>query len=107
MKQYTVGNTGIYACGVGGCDDVEAGIQKECHMQTQRICSNCGKPFHENDTHFNAHYTKKLGYGSEYDGELITVDLCIDCADYFINLARKTFYIDPITGEKNEGMNEQ
>lgn len=107
MKQYTVGNTGIYACGVGGCDDIEAGIQKECHMQTQRICSNCGKPFHENDTHFNAHFTKKLGYGSEYDGELITVDLCIDCADYFINLARKTFYIDPITGEKNEGMNEQ
>lgn len=76
-------------------------------MPTQRICSNCGKPFHENDTHFNAHFTKKLGYGSEYDGELITVDLCIDCADYFINLARKTFYIDPITGEKNEGMNEQ
>lgn len=107
MKQYTVGNTGIYACGVGGCDDVEAGIQKECHMATQRICSNCGKPFHENDTHFNAHFTKKLGYGSEYDGELITVDLCIDCTDYFINLARKTFYIDPITGEKNEGMNEQ
>lgn len=76
-------------------------------MSTQHICSNCGKPFDENDDHFNAHFTKKLGYGSEYDGELITVDLCIDCADYFINLARKTFYIDPITGEKNEGMNEQ
>ncbi len=76
-------------------------------MSTQRICSNCGKPFDENDIHFNAHFTKKLGYGSEYDGELITVDLCIDCVDCFIDLARKTFYIDPITGEKNERMDEQ
>ena len=30
MRQYTVGHTEIYACGVGGYDDVEAGIQEEC-----------------------------------------------------------------------------
>nr|DAP05392.1 MAG TPA: hypothetical protein [Caudoviricetes sp.] len=32
MKKNTVGHTGIYACGVGGHDDVEAGIYRECHF---------------------------------------------------------------------------
>lgn len=72
----------------------------------QKICSNCGKPLDEVDEKFNAHIVKKIGYGSQYDGELLSIDLCTECADFFIELARKTFYIDPLTGEKNEGRNE-
>ena len=35
MKKYTVGNTEIYACGVGGYDDAEAGIYRECHLPSE------------------------------------------------------------------------
>lgn len=45
-------------------------------------CDLCGKDFNEYDEQegFGFHYNR-VGYGSQYDGCEINIDLCCDCFD--------------------------
>lgn len=45
-------------------------------------CDFCGKELNELDSqeNFGFHY-QHIGYGSQYDGESIDIDLCCDCFD--------------------------
>lgn len=51
----------------------------------KRVCNVCGKDFDLWDTQegFGFHYT--VGYGSEFDGQGINLDLCCDCFDKLMN----------------------
>lgn len=48
---------------------------------TKRVCNMCGKDFDmmDNQEDFGFHY--HVGYGSEFDGEVINLDLCCGCFD--------------------------
>lgn len=65
-------------------------------------CDFCGKELDELDTQegFGFHHPH-IGYGSQYDGESIDIDLCCDCFDKMMEE-----YVEPklkITrGEKSE-----
>lgn len=45
-------------------------------------CDFCGKELDQYDTqeNFGFHHSH-IGYGSQYDGENIDIDLCCDCFD--------------------------
>lgn len=60
----------------------------------QRIiyhCNKCGKEVYGNRD-FSLRYYKTLGYGSEFDGETVSIDLCHSCMDELI----KSCSISPI-----------
>lgn len=55
----------------------------------QVLCSRCGKPLDVFDTEQGFSIHKKIGYGSEYDGCTINLDLCCDCIDWLIKQCNK------------------
>ena len=50
----------------------------------KRICNKCGKEMDPWDCMSNIHFESDLGYGSQYDGCSVKIDLCNSCFDVFI-----------------------
>lgn len=48
---------------------------------TKLVCNMCGKDFDMWDTQENFGFHHHVGYGSEFDGEVINLDLCCECFD--------------------------
>lgn len=51
----------------------------------KRVCNMCGKDFDEWDTQENFGFQHHVGYGSEFDGSNIRMDLCCKCFDRLMN----------------------
>ena len=49
------------------------------------ICNICGKEFDLWDQQENFGLNYHVGYGSKFDGEHISVDMCCDCFDELMN----------------------
>lgn len=64
-------------------------------------CNKCGKKMDVYDTQQNCSIQGQLGYGSEYDGEFLDLDLCCECMDKLINECK----ISPIEGLGDEEIN--
>lgn len=60
---------------------------------TERICNKCGKKMDPWDCMSGFHAQMDLGYGSQFDGCSIQLDLCNNCLDEFV----KSCAINPIT----------
>ena len=48
---------------------------------TKLVCNMCGKDFDMWDTQEKFGFHHHVGYGSEFDGEAINLDLCCECFD--------------------------
>lgn len=48
------------------------------------ICNKCGKKFDMWDTQEDFSIYRHCGYGSQYDGSELELDLCCDCMDKLI-----------------------
>lgn len=47
-------------------------------------CNKCGKKFDEFDMQADFNIRTYIGYGSEFDGDDLDIDLCCDCMDELI-----------------------
>jgi len=47
----------------------------------KRVCNMCGKDFDMWDRQENFGFHYHVGYGSAYDGDTISLDLCCKCFD--------------------------
>lgn len=63
-------------------------------------CNRCGKEFDTTDEACGFYVRQKIGYGSAYDGEWLTLDLCTECLDGFIDSCR----IDPTASDDPENL---
>ena len=60
----------------------------------KRICNMCGKDFGVPDIQNGfGIFTDKIGYGSKYDGDQLSLDLCCECTDKIIDMCK----VNPIT----------
>lgn len=61
-------------------------LTERVEIMIKRVCNICGKDFSFWDTQegFGFHYPR-VGYGSEFDGSTIELDLCCDCFDKLMN----------------------
>lgn len=52
---------------------------------SRRLCNFCGKEldFWDEQEDFSIH--TQIGYGSKYDGDYISFQICCDCMDKFID----------------------
>lgn len=48
-------------------------------------CNKCGKRLDMWDIQNDFSINLELGYGSKYDGERVTINLCTDCIDNLID----------------------
>ncbi len=64
--------------------------------ETRIRCNLCGKPFDDADTYQGFCITRKIGYGSRYDGCGITLDICCRCMDTLIDQCA----LPPLEGEE-------
>ncbi len=57
-------------------------------MTEKRVCNYCGKEldFFDQQEEFSIH--KKVGYGSEYDGLTVNLQLCCECFDKLVQACR-------------------
>ena len=62
------------------------------------ICNICGKEFDifDEQESFGIH-TGTIGYGSQYDGDKIDLDMCCDCFDGIMEDIILKCTIDPVT----------
>lgn len=51
---------------------------------TNNFCNKCGKKLDIWDIKENFSIKKTIGYGSKYDGDELSIDLCCDCMDEII-----------------------
>ncbi len=51
---------------------------------TQIRCNLCGKDFDDADKYQSFGISRKIGYGSKYDGYGLTMDICCKCMDTII-----------------------
>lgn len=51
----------------------------------KRFCNKCGKKFDLWDEQENFSINRHLGYGTKYDGSLMRLNLCCDCAERLID----------------------
>lgn len=56
----------------------------------KHACSMCGKFLDDMDKQSGFSIDKVMGYGSEYDGEHIVIQLCCDCTDKIIAKCQET-----------------
>ncbi len=63
---------------------------------TKRVCNLCGEDFDGWDEQEGFGLVHKMGYGSEYDGELVEIDLCCDCFDKLLKHLIPKCKISPI-----------
>ena len=54
-------------------------------MAKKYYCNKCGKQMDSWDIQHHFSITKRLGYGSKYDGEVLNLDICCDCMDEIID----------------------
>lgn len=55
----------------------------------KKICNMCGKEFDMWDEQESfGIYNYNVGYGSKYDGDIIRLDLCCECADKIIDACK-------------------
>ena len=59
---------------------------------TKVICNCCGKEINSATFHLD----EVLPYGSKYDGDSFTIDLCTDCSDKLTDMIRSLCKIDPV-----------
>lgn len=52
---------------------------------TKRICNICGKDFDLWDEQEDFSLRRHVGYGSEFDGSRIDLDMCCTCFDKLMN----------------------
>lgn len=60
---------------------------------TKVICNCCGKEI--NSAAF--HLDEILPYGSKYDGDSFTMDLCAECTDKLTDMIRPLCKVDPVS----------
>lgn len=53
-------------------------------MAKDIFCNCCGKKFTMWDIQENISIHKTMGYGSDYDGEEIEIDFCVECFDKIV-----------------------
>lgn len=51
----------------------------------KHVCNICGKDFDLFDEQENFSIHRSVGYGSEFDGSNIDLDMCCDCFDKLMN----------------------
>lgn len=49
------------------------------------VCNKCGKNLDIFDEQENFTLTRKLGYGTKYDGEELRINLCCGCMESLID----------------------
>lgn len=54
-------------------------------MNEQLICNICGKPLDVYDANQRFVLHTKVGYGSRYDGETVSLHLCCECFDNLVD----------------------
>lgn len=52
--------------------------------KNELLCNICGKPLDLFDMQENFYIHKKIGYGSEHDGDYVDLHLCCDCFDKIV-----------------------
>ena len=63
-----------------------------------KVCNMCGKILDRWDEQEDFSIEKKLGYGTSYDGEELSLHLCCDCMEEIIN----NCHVNPIVNEDNQ-----
>lgn len=56
----------------------------------------CGRDFDFWDIENNFCFEQNIGYGSEYDGEQLSLNLCCDCFDKAISMISPICKVHPI-----------
>lgn len=69
-------------------------------MARRTLCNVCGKTFTDYDEQEHIGLHTKLGYGSEYDGEVIDLDVCCECFDKMLDKLVSQCKINPIQSPK-------
>lgn len=57
-------------------------------IQSKIFCNICGKEFDMWDTQEDYSIHKRCGYGTEYDGETLELDICCECMERLIDSCR-------------------
>lgn len=55
--------------------------------ETNCKCNMCGKTMDDFDINLGFSFNKIMGYGSEYDGDEVSLNLCCECADHIIKIS--------------------
>lgn len=63
-----------------------------------RVCNKCGRVIDFEDRFPGLCYEGRGEYGSKYDEEEISLDLCCDCFDWLVDVC----LISPITEDEEE-----
>lgn len=67
------------------------------------FCNICGKEFDEYDENNAFYIWSHPQYGSKFDGELVTVDMCVDCFDKLV----ESCAVNPIADEARRARMEE
>ena len=71
---------------------------------TKRYCNYCGK---ELKTDYDYHHIYlPMYYGSKYDGDNVSVDLCIECTDKLIDFLNPLCRHDILTDSDTDSFTE-
>ena len=54
-------------------------------MTSTKLCNICGNKMELHDIYADFTIHKQLGYGTEYDGDLLDLHICNDCMSKLIN----------------------
>lgn len=71
-------------------------------IKSEIICNVCGKEFDVWDKQASFSIHKRCGYGTKYDGETITLDICCECMERLVD----SCMISPIEDTDNGGCNK-
>jgi len=55
-------------------------------MAKPTLCNWCKKPLYRKDISGGVSLHKEMGYGSQFDGQLLDLDLCPECSDKFVKM---------------------
>lgn len=72
-------------------------------MACKTVCNVCGKEFDIYDKQEDFTIERHVGYGSKYDGELVSLHMCCDCMDKLIDSCR----VKPLTESVDEPTEEE
>lgn len=65
---------------------VKRQFYKEAKRMLKHVCNICGKDFDLWDEQENFSIRTHVGYGSEFDGSRIELDMCCGCFDKLMNI---------------------
>lgn len=66
-----------------------------------RYCNYCGKEVKADDDYY--HIYLPMRYGSKYDGDTVSTDLCPECTDKLIDFLRPLCKYDPVFPSGTDG----